>query len=554
MRMVLLLGFWLVHASAIVSTAAASAIPVGEVTAATTKSQTNRRMDLLRDGPYMTTTTTRKLVHQLQHQCVATTDFPKCHAPIQPAERQRLRREVRSLPSTEWDKVVRAMWTMKNISSMAAGKAQYGPGFRPYDYFVAKHAVATTDARGDQAHYGAHFITWHAAFVLEFENALLTVDPTILALPYWDATTRQPSVFTAQYFGLDPTTADQGVVTTGRFANWPVNVNYSLTDYLGNVNTTNSTITYNGSRASPRILRGDDNPETSPFVVRLGRGSLWESIAPTTDVFWGCATGAAIQTWTDWSICIEQKLPSLHFGPHGTIGGRGSNFRPGDFTDQVSSPNDPIFMFHHANLDRNHMWWVVRQQQQQQQLNTSASNTSSSSPVCQYYGFPVSNASFIGVAPGATANGSFYGAHLNDIVSSTWGFTKSDLGFPLAVTNDTKTNQTTMATGSNSTSNNDRALVTHADLVCWMGPDTAMYTYDTNRACLVDPTKCHPVQRLVNNSIDNDDGSTTILPDMMRRILTVLSTMVDVIASFLQTWRGYARKDAAEAAQSGGTT
>jgi hypothetical protein len=156
MMMVLLLGFWLVHASAIVTTAAAAAIPVGEVTATTVKSRTSPRVALLRDGPYMTTATTRTLAHQLQHQCVATADFPKCHAPSQPVDRQRLRREVRSLPSAEWDKVVRAMWTMKNISSIEAGKAQYGPGFRPYDYFVAKHAVATTDARGDQAHYGAH--------------------------------------------------------------------------------------------------------------------------------------------------------------------------------------------------------------------------------------------------------------------------------------------------------------------------------------------------------------------------------------------------------------
>ena len=72
-------------------------------------------------------------------------------------------------------------------TSAADGAALYGASFRNYDALVVKHAVATTDARGDQAHFGPQFQTWHGAFILEFEMSLLAIDPAIGACPYWDA-------------------------------------------------------------------------------------------------------------------------------------------------------------------------------------------------------------------------------------------------------------------------------------------------------------------------------------------------------------------------------
>ncbi len=37
-----------------------------------------------------------------------------------------------------------------------------------------------------QAHFGPWFMTFHRAFNLEFENALLSVVPELLAMPYWE--------------------------------------------------------------------------------------------------------------------------------------------------------------------------------------------------------------------------------------------------------------------------------------------------------------------------------------------------------------------------------
>lgn len=37
-----------------------------------------------------------------------------------------------------------------------------------------------------QAHFGPWFMTFHEAFIMEFENALLSVVPGLKALPYWE--------------------------------------------------------------------------------------------------------------------------------------------------------------------------------------------------------------------------------------------------------------------------------------------------------------------------------------------------------------------------------
>jgi hypothetical protein len=59
------------------------------------------------------------------------------------------------------------------------GKATYGEAFRPYDYFVVKHATAGADSRGEQGHFGDYFVTFHAAMSLELENSLLAIDQSI---------------------------------------------------------------------------------------------------------------------------------------------------------------------------------------------------------------------------------------------------------------------------------------------------------------------------------------------------------------------------------------
>lgn len=128
-------------------------------------------------------------------------------------------------------------------------------------------------------------------------------------------------------------------------------------------------------------------------------------------------------------------------------------------------------MFHHANLDRSRLWWMLRNNQQE--------------GVCSYYSFPTENAPTI-TGRQTTAGGSnFDGAHLNDVVSSTWGFTADDLG-----------------TGA---FDSDPALTlgqaTHADILCRLNAESAPYTYDTHLDCLSNSTKCNTVQKIAETMI-----------------------------------------------------
>jgi len=374
----------------------------------------------------------------------ATKACPACSAPL--IDSPRIRREVRSLSSEEWQRVVDAFWVMK-LTSTADGQQTYGAAFKNYDYFVARHVVAAADERGDQAHFGPHFMTWHAAFVLEFERALLAVDERIEALPYWDAADTETSVFTDDLLGSAPGTGPGYTVEDGAFADWSIPVDYEFPDFVETTNTGNA----------EGFLRGVDNTLNTSTVARLDSASNLPSWAtlPSADDFWRCANIDAY--WPQWYACIEagsvnnvtMAATSIHSGPHLDVGGKDAAFAGvfgtagGDFEDPLSSPNDPLFMFHHANMDRNNRRFLTK--------------ADADGKGARYYGFPVENAVTIfpfGIISGAA---NFYGQHLNDVMSDEWPFTAEDLGFAGLA---------------------DDAEVTHADVLCWNAPDTSQYTYD----------------------------------------------------------------------------
>ena len=128
-------------------------------------------------------------------------------------------------------------------------QATYGAAYRSYDYFTAKHYAACVDARGNGAHYGPHFATWHAALGLEFERALRAVDPAIEALPYWDASETSPSVFGGAYFGSAPGLGDDYDVIDGPFGSWRVPRHKSLADYAPNSSTFSASTAVAGNSA-----------------------------------------------------------------------------------------------------------------------------------------------------------------------------------------------------------------------------------------------------------------------------------------------------------------
>jgi len=349
-----------------------------------------------------------------------------------------VRKEIRSLTAAEWDKVAAALNVMKT-TTQATGATNYGADFKSYDYFVAKHAASATDSRGDQAHFSSAFMTWHALFLLEFELSLLAIDASIGAMPYWDMTVSTPSIFTATYFGSAPGTGTGSQVIDGKFANWAVKSGFLLSDY---VTGAGATVVYSGSSATPKMLRQGANANPNAFVTRYGPNTF--SFDATQ--FYACLLISAY--WMDWYYCLENgKLgatgatlaqSSAHSGAHVTIGGQGTY--SGDFKDPVTSPNDPLFMFHHANLDRHRFFY--------QTLNKDKKSI--------YYGFPTTGA----ITQGSTV---YAGLALADTVASGWGFSQADVNV-----------------GAQSAA----TKLTHADALCYLDPSTAPYTYFDLAACL----------------------------------------------------------------------
>merc|ERR1711865_398123 len=320
------------------------------------------------------------------------------------ASSQRIRRELRTLNDTERLAVFSALDTMKKTST-ADGQALYGAHFISYDELVAKHLSAAADPRCDQAHLGPAFATYHRIFTLQFELSLLSIDPSIHALPYWDynveanmTNPRLSKMWSADWFGSSEGDPARGnAIFDGFFASWRVRSN--ATDI--------------SRHASPfNLLRSPWNNNPSLRLTRFAHscGSstelnprMWERcLSAPGYMLWYACQDPTIHTWAHsflggiWSsphnltrieCYLENAVAVPELWGHGcancpdncTVGSQeqclcaaskaarclaGRVVSPtstyGDFADSWTSPNDPIFFFHHANVDRNLMTWQLR--------------------------------------------------------------------------------------------------------------------------------------------------------------------------------------------------
>lgn len=331
--------------------------------------------------------------------------------PVRPSDTprkapQRVRQELRSLSPEERNRVFAALNVMK-ATETAEGRARYGPAYASYDELVAQHLAAAAKYGCDEAHLGAGFATFHRVFTLRFETILLAIDPRIEALPYWDynveAKTDDPRGGELwEWFGSsEGDAADGNAVKDGLFAHWRVRANAS--------DISNYTNPY-GLLRSPWNV----NPSTRITRFRYACGSQTTFDVGVWDT---CLTAPH---YLEWYTCID---PTVHTWAHSFIGGVWNTERNvsrlecfltnaigipslwgnscldctencqvdggecsckpsrelrcvvdrvlamkaptyGDFSDAWSSPNDPIFFFHHANLDRHLMTWQHKRRDQ----------------------------------------------------------------------------------------------------------------------------------------------------------------------------------------------
>eukprot|EP00170_Pyropia_yezoensis_P005878 contig_23910_g5896 len=87
----------------------------------------------------------------------------------------RVRKEAGSLSPAEWATYQRAVTGLH--ARETSGRRSTLDWF---ERFIEIHA-----AHAGNAHGGAHFLAWHRLFLLAYENALRTVEPSV-TIPYWD--------------------------------------------------------------------------------------------------------------------------------------------------------------------------------------------------------------------------------------------------------------------------------------------------------------------------------------------------------------------------------
>ncbi len=208
----------------------------------------------------------------------------------------------------------------KFMNAVLALKKTIKPGHSTniYDEFVAIHYSVISRiglATGDGGHGGPAFLAWHREYILRFEKELQAVDPDVF-LPYWkwesgnaDDTDK---VFTNDFLG------EMGIQTSG---------------YLSeNPNSQNP----DGWTVDPRLDQGNHG------TTLVRNSSLNTSSLPASAV----SDALNEDNFHDFRPDLES--------PHGTV-----HILVGGHMSRMTSPNDPIFFLHHANVDRIWAKWQL---------------------------------------------------------------------------------------------------------------------------------------------------------------------------------------------------
>ncbi|KAH6650363.1 hypothetical protein F5144DRAFT_555984 [Chaetomium tenue] len=227
-----------------------------------------------------------------------------------------------------------------------------------YDDLIYTHIQQTFNI-----HYTGHFLAWHRYYVAIYERMLRDECGYRGSQPYWDWTLDTPSGQWASSPIFDPATGfggngafvagdpanpmevpgrtGGGCVQDGPFAGIPDMV------HLGPMDA----VTYN-----PQCLKRDFSPYFAGRYLAMNQTQLTLA-APDFGAFDRVVEGGP-----------SFEASGVHGGGHYGVGGT-----YGQIGDLYTSPADPIFYLHHANLDR--VWWSW------QKLNLETRLTDISGPI-----------------------------------------------------------------------------------------------------------------------------------------------------------------------------
>lgn len=307
-------------------------------------------------------------------------------------------------------------------------------------------------------HGNVLFPTWHRVYLYKLEQALQTIVPGV-TLPFWDETSQEslangiPSILTMEKFELDGEMIDNPLYSftlpVGLTDELPGDnsiytkpkgyktVRYPLSGLVGTEDARKVTDAHNAQFPDPEENTGYLNSNVKAWL--RGNNPTPKDPDPTTDgIYWqygNCLNAPNYTVFSNttssgqWNLdhpgTVITPLESPHNDIHLSVGGfdvpgQGENGQiagaNGDMGENNTAGLDPIFFFHHCNVDR--MFWVW-------QKNTQ--HTDTFDIINGYYGTNSSDSQgpTPGIAPGTPLG---MDTPLNPFVKDEFGnpFTSAD--------------------------------------------------------------------------------------------------------------------------------
>lgn len=224
--------------------------------------------------------------------------------PVSCDDSPRVRKEAGSLTSAEWATYQRAVNGLHERET-----SDNRATFDWFERFITMH-----EEYAKAAHNGAHFLAWHRLFLLAYENALRTVEPTV-TIPYWDWS------MDAQALELAP------VWVAGR---------------LGGAKKDGDIV--GGAFDKFRVDTGDEGPHN---ILRGFQSQKRGSMRRLSLSFADKATMEAL--WSNKDMNFQRfstALEAEHGMVHVVVGGS-----KGDMVDLAKAAGDVVFWSHHAYID-----------------------------------------------------------------------------------------------------------------------------------------------------------------------------------------------------------
>ncbi|HEY0677475.1 MAG TPA: tyrosinase family protein [Chitinophagaceae bacterium] len=251
------------------------------------------------------------------------------------------RKNVKKLSPTEKTKFINAFLALKSQDSVLHPGSQ-----SRYDDFVETHLLAMWDFGANAmraiswGHSNSVFLPWHRELLYQFEKLLQTVDATV-TIPYWDWTRAQAPgdagyPFTHDFIGVDGDDSDGDRVKKEPGAPSPYPYAFNPETWSADVNVIDpgDTLNFFQRQFGEFNIAGTNNdapnlPENDVTVVGTQtnfRAAIDGTIGYTT---------------------LRARSEDLHNLVHRWTGGN---------MLRMTSPNDPVFFMHHAQIDR--MWSI----------------------------------------------------------------------------------------------------------------------------------------------------------------------------------------------------